>query len=81
MLVHVATPLPICEARDRKGLYAKARAGVVKEFTGISDPYEPPADAELVLDTTNLTPAEAGQEILLYLERDGFVSPAEIEPQ
>ena len=53
----------------------------MKEFTGISDPYEPPADAELVLDTTNLTPAEAGQEILLYLERDGFVSPAEIEPQ
>src|SRR5438046_3427528 len=79
VLVHVATPLAICEARDRKGLYAKARAGVVKEFTGISDPYEPPADAEVVLDTAHLSPSEAAQEILLYLEREGFVGPVEIE--
>jgi len=79
VLVHVATPLAICEARDRKGLYAKARAGVVKEFTGISDPYEPPADAEVVLDTAHLNPSEAAQEILLYLEREGFVGPVEIE--
>ena len=54
VLVHVATPLEVCEARDRKGLYAKARAGLVKEFTGISDPYEAPADAELVIDTSTL---------------------------
>ena len=76
ILVHVATPLEVCEARDRKGLYAKARAGLVKEFTGISDPYEVPADAELVIDTTDITPAEAAQQILLYLEREGFVGPA-----
>src|SRR5437773_3468624 len=79
ILVHVSTSLELCESRDRKGLYAKARAGVVKEFTGISDPYEPPADAEVVLDTAHLSPSEAAQEILLYLEREGFVGPVEIE--
>ncbi len=73
VLVHVSTPLHICEQRDRKGLYAKARAGLVKEFTGISDPYEPPADADLVLDTTDLSPEEAAQEIILHLEREGFI--------
>jgi sulfate adenylyltransferase len=72
-LVHVATPLEVCEDRDRKGLYAKARAGILKEFTGISDPYEEPSDAELVLDTTRLSPEESAQEILLYLEREGYV--------
>jgi sulfate adenylyltransferase len=51
VLVHVATPLEECEARDRKGLYAKARRGEIAAFTGISDPYEEPADAELVIDT------------------------------
>lgn len=73
VLVHVATPLAVCEARDRKGLYAKARAGLVREFTGISDPYEAPADAEVVLDTSDTTPEEAAQEILLCLEREGYV--------
>ena len=73
ILVHVATPLEICEGRDRKGLYAKARAGIVKEFTGISDPYEDPTDAEVVIDTTELTPEEAAQEIILHLEREGFI--------
>jgi sulfate adenylyltransferase len=73
ILVHVATPLEVCEARDRKGLYAKARAGLVKEFTGISDPYEAPGDAELVIDTTSLSPAEAAQEIILHLEREGYI--------
>jgi len=73
ILVHVATPLEICESRDRKGLYAKARAGIVKEFTGISDPYEEPKDAEVVIDTTDLTPEEAAQEIILHLEREGFI--------
>ena len=73
VLVHVATPIEVCEGRDRKGLYAKARAGLVKEFTGISDPYEAPADAEVVIDTS-ITPAEAAQEILLYLEQQGWLS-------
>jgi sulfate adenylyltransferase len=73
ILVHVATPIEVCEARDRKGLYAKARAGLVKEFTGISDPYEAPADAELVIDTTSTTPAEAAQEVILHLEREGYI--------
>jgi sulfate adenylyltransferase len=71
--VHVATPLEVCEARDRKGLYAKARAGIVKEFTGISDPYEVPTDADVTIDTTATTPAEAAQEVLLHLEREGYI--------
>ena len=74
-LVHVATPLEVCEQRDRKGLYAKARAGEIKEFTGISDPYEEPVDAEIVIDTTNLRPSEAAQEIILHLEAQGYIGP------
>ena len=73
ILVHVATPLETCEERDRKGLYAKARAGIVKEFTGISDPYEVPADAEVVINTAELSAEEAAQEIILHLEREGFI--------
>jgi adenylyl-sulfate kinase len=52
VLVHLSTPLEVCEGRDVKGLYARARAGEIREFTGISDPYEPPARAEVVLDTS-----------------------------
>ena len=77
MLVHVDTPLDVCEQRDRKGLYAKARAGIIKEFTGISDPYEAPADADLTIDTTALTPDEAAQQIILHLEREGYVGAAD----
>jgi sulfate adenylyltransferase len=73
ILVHISTPLETCEQRDRKGLYAKARAGIVKEFTGISDPYEEPKDAEVVINTADLTPEEAAQEVMLHLEREGFV--------
>jgi len=73
VLVHVATAIEVCEERDRKGLYAKARAGLIKEFTGISDPYEEPADADLVIDAAAASPEEAAQEILLYLERQGYV--------
>ena len=73
ILVHISTPLETCEQRDRKGLYAKARAGIVKEFTGISDPYEEPKDAEVVINTADLTPEEAAQEVILHLEREGFV--------
>ena len=75
ILVHVATTLEECEARDRKGFYAKARAGIIKEFTGISDPYEVPEDAELVIHTENRTPEEAAQEIILFLEREGYIGP------
>ncbi len=73
ILVHTSTPLDICEQRDRKGLYAKARAGIIPTFTGVSDPYEPPLDAEVVIDTTNITPQEGAQEILLYLEKQGYL--------
>ena len=73
VLVHVATPLETCEERDRKGLYAKARAGIVKEFTGISDPYEAPQKAEVVINTAELSPEEAAQEIILHLEQQGFI--------
>lgn len=73
VLVHVSTPLEVCEERDRKGLYAKARAGIIPDFTGISDPYEEPADAELTIDTTHVTPEEAANQIILYLERLGYV--------
>ena len=75
-LVHVSTPIEVCEERDRKGLYAKARAGIIKEFTGISDPYEEPADADLVIDTTELSPDEAAQRIILHLESEGFIDAA-----
>jgi sulfate adenylyltransferase len=73
ILVHVATPVEVCEQRDRKGLYAKARAGIIKEFTGISDPYEIPTDAEVSIDTGELNPEEAAQEIILHLEQQGFI--------
>jgi sulfate adenylyltransferase len=73
ILVHISTPIDVCEGRDRKGLYAKARAGIVKEFTGVSDPYEAPTDAEVTIDTAELTQEEAAQEIILHLEREGFI--------
>jgi sulfate adenylyltransferase len=73
VLVHVSTPLEVCEARDRKGLYAKARAGIVKEFTGISDPYEVPEDAEVTIDTTEVSPEEAAQAIMVHLQTEGYL--------
>ena len=74
VLVHVSTPLEVCEKRDPKGLYAKARAGLIPTFTGVSDPYEVPRDAELVLDTAALTPEEAVTRILRDLESRGLLS-------
>jgi sulfate adenylyltransferase len=71
--IHVSTPLEVCEQRDRKGLYAKARKGVIPEFTGISDPYEVPEHPELRIDTSELAPTEAAQEILLYLFKEGYL--------
>ncbi len=71
--VFVATPLEVCEKRDRKGMYAKARAGLIKGFTGVDDPYEIPETAEVKIDTTSLRPDEAAQEIMLYLGQRGFI--------
>jgi len=71
--VHVATPLEECEKRDRKGMYAKARAGLIKGFTGVDDPYEVPESPEVRIDTTNITPEEAAQEVLLYLGHKGYL--------
>lgn len=72
--VHVATtPIAECEKRDRKGMYAKARAGLLKGFTGVDDPYEDPSDPELRIDTTNLTPDEAAQEVMLYISQRGYI--------
>ncbi len=66
--VHVATPLSECERRDVKGLYARARRGEITRFTGIDDPYEVPVDPELTLDTCDLSPEEAGGQILAVLD-------------
>jgi sulfate adenylyltransferase len=76
VLVYVATPQEICEQRDRKGLYAKARAGSVREFTGISDPYEPPTDAEVVIDAATTTPGVAAEAILQHLQHQGYIRGA-----
>jgi sulfate adenylyltransferase len=74
LLVHVATPIDICEERDRKGLYAKARAGMIPEFTGVSDPYEEPFDAEMTIDTTAISPEEAANQIIRRLESEGYLT-------
>ena len=71
--IHVATKLDVCEERDRKGLYAKARAGIIKEFTGISDPYEIPESPEMVIDTAEILPDLAAHRILVKLESMGFI--------
>ena len=76
VLVYLSTPLETCEARDRKGLYAKARAGIIKEFTGISDPYEEPDGADVVIDTTDVSPSEAAHQIFLHLEKEGYIGAA-----
>ena len=73
ILVHVSTPLAVCEQRDRKGLYAKARAGQITGMTGIDDPYEEPTDADLVLDTSEMPIDDAVQAVLQYLTETGWV--------
>jgi sulfate adenylyltransferase len=77
LLIHVATPLEVCEARDRKGLYAKARAGLIDQFTGISDPYEEPTDADLTIDTSTMTREQATDAALGLLTTGGWLSPAQ----
>jgi sulfate adenylyltransferase len=78
ILVHVATPLAICEARDRKGLYAKARAGLLPEFTGVSSPYEVPEDADLRIDTSTGSVDEAVAVVVAHLERAGWLARSEV---
>jgi adenylylsulfate kinase len=76
--VYAKAPLEVCEERDVKGLYAKARAGEIKEFTGISDPYEPPENPELVIETDKQSPEESARQILDYLEGRGLIPAAEL---
>lgn len=72
--IHVSTSLEECESRDRKGLYAKARKGIIPEFTGISDPYDVPENPELRIDTKDMSPMQAAQDIYLYLIREDYIS-------
>lgn len=72
--VFVDTPLAICEERDTKGMYAKARAGEIKQFTGIDDPYEAPLNPEIVLDTVNYSAEDNAGTIITYLKQNGFIA-------
>ncbi len=76
--IFVDTPLEVCEARDAKGIYRMARAGEIKNFTGIDDPYEPPLSAELVLDTVTTSEEDNAELILTYLAKQGFISAASL---
>jgi len=71
--IHVATSLEDCETRDVKGLYAKARTGEIPEFTGVSDPYEPPLHPEITLETAGHTPEESAAEVVTWLEGHGLL--------
>lgn len=72
--IFVNTPLDVCEARDIKGLYAMARRGEIKGFTGIDDPYEEPVNAEITLNTVDHTPEELARQIISYLQEQDFIS-------
>jgi sulfate adenylyltransferase len=74
LLIHVSTPIEVCEARDRKGLYAKARAGLIRGMTGVDDPYEEPTDAELTIDTSEGTVDDAVDAVLDHLANGGWVT-------
>jgi sulfate adenylyltransferase len=73
ILVHVATPLEYCEKTDKRGIYAKARRGEIKGFTGVDDPYEAPAKADLVVDAEKQSIRSIVHEIVLILESQGFL--------
>lgn len=77
--VYVSTPIEVCEARDRKGLYAKARAGILQQFTGVNDPYEVPEKPELTINTQACTADEAAQRILLTLASMGYIQAADVD--
>jgi len=72
--VYVKASVEACEERDVKGLYAKARSGEIKEFTGVSDPYEEPVDPEITVETESQTPEESAQQIITYLEKHGWLA-------
>jgi len=80
VMVHVATPLHVCEARDPKGLYARARAGLLDQFTGVSDPYETPEKPDLAIDTSGLTPGEAAVLVIRRLLFRGWLGPPHLPP-
>ncbi|MDH5644354.1 MAG: bifunctional sulfate adenylyltransferase/adenylylsulfate kinase [Candidatus Heimdallarchaeota archaeon] len=71
--IHVSTPIEVCESRDRKGLYEKARKGIIPEFTGISDPYEEPKNPDICINTADLAPPEAAQGLFLFLLKAGYI--------
>ncbi len=73
--VFVDTPIAVCEQRDSKGMYARARRGEIKGFTGVDDPYEPPIHPEITLNTVDQTPEENARKIIAYLEERGFLLP------
>jgi adenylylsulfate kinase len=73
--IFLNTPIATCEQRDPKGLYKKARAGQLKNFTGIDDPYEAPLHPELIIDATGTSPQEASVRILQHLEKQGLITP------
>ncbi len=75
VLVWISTPLEECERRDRKGLYGRARRGEIPDFTGISTPYEQPDDADLVIDTTDVSVDDAVDQVISYLTEGGWVTP------
>jgi sulfate adenylyltransferase len=80
LLVHVSTPIEVCEARDPKGLYQRARAGTLPEFTGVSDPYEAPDDADVAIDTSRTTVADAVDGLMAALEARGLLPPTTLTP-
>jgi len=79
ILVHVSTPVEVCEARDLKGLYARARAGEIKGFTGVDDPYETPEDADARITTIGTSPAQEAGLIIDLLAGRGFLAEASQE--
>src|SRR5438309_9334545 len=76
--IHVATPIETCEQRDPKGLYKKARAGQLKGFTGIDDPYEAPLNPEITLDATSTSPQQAAVQLMEYLEKQGLLGERQV---
>ncbi|MYI61255.1 MAG: adenylyl-sulfate kinase, partial [Gemmatimonadetes bacterium] len=75
--IFVNTPIELCEERDPKGLYKKARAGEIPNFTGVSDPYEEPEKPELVIETDTATPSEAAAQVIDLLEKMGKIQPVQ----
>lgn len=77
--VHIDTPIEECEKRDPKGLYKKARAGEIKDFTGIDSPYEAPENAEITIENYNITVDEAANRVISYLEKHGYLKPIAVD--